>query len=191
MKTAAIVLAGGRSARFGRDKLAELVGGRSMVERAIEAVRPVVDEVLVIAAPDATPRLPADTTLVHDERPFEGPLTGVAAGLAASDADIVLVVAGDMPWMVPAVLARLVRRLEETGVDAVVLESEGDPRPLPMALRRPVAASLAVALLARGERRLRTLRDGLALVTVPDAEWRTDDPDGRTLRDVDTPAELA
>ncbi len=35
--------------------------------------------------------------IVHDDRAFEGPLAGVSAGLAAIEAGIVLIVAGDMP----------------------------------------------------------------------------------------------
>ena len=34
----AIVLAGGRSSRFGRDKLAESIDGRPLLDRAVEAV---------------------------------------------------------------------------------------------------------------------------------------------------------
>ena len=191
MRVAAIVLAGGRSARFGRDKLAEPVDGRPMLDRAIEAVRPLVDEIIVVAAPDAAPALPAGVVLVHDASAYEGPLAGLASGLAATDADIVLVVAGDMPWMVPAVLIRLIRRLEEPGVTAVVLESAGDARPLPMAVRRAAALEGSAWLLASGERRLRMLPQRLQAAAIPEVEWRSDDPDGRTLRDIDTPADLA
>ncbi|MEA2613105.1 MAG: hypothetical protein QOI52_1064, partial [Chloroflexota bacterium] len=41
-----------------------------------------------------------------------------------------------------------------------------------------------------GERRLGTLLEVLAVRVVPSSEWRVDDPDGRTLRDIDTPADL-
>ena len=61
-----------------------------------------------------------------------------------------------------------------------------DHRPLPMAVRRSPAIAVAATLLAGGERRLRALRGrALALAVDPRADWRTDDPDGATLRDVD------
>jgi molybdenum cofactor guanylyltransferase len=189
-RTAAIVLAGGRSSRFGRDKLSEPLDGRPLLEHAIDAVRPLAVEIVVVAAPDTWPDVPADVRVVHDDRAFEGPLAGLAAGLAAVEADVVVVVGGDMPWMVPAVLARLVRGLDTAGADAVVLDGGGARRPLPMALRRSVAADAAGALLDEGDHRLRALRDRLAAASVPDDEWRQDDPDGLTLRDIDTPADL-
>ena len=46
-----IVLAGGRSTRFGGDKLAAEIGGRPLLHLAIEAVAGVVDEVVVVVAP--------------------------------------------------------------------------------------------------------------------------------------------
>ena len=50
-----IVLAGGRSRRFGRDKLAEPVDGRPLLHHAIDAVRPIATEIIVVAAPGASP----------------------------------------------------------------------------------------------------------------------------------------
>jgi molybdopterin-guanine dinucleotide biosynthesis protein A len=190
MTTAAIVLAGGRSSRFGRDKLAEPIDGIPMLERAVSAVAGVVDEVLVVVAPGAVAEIPDGVRRVDDARAFQGPLAGVDAGLAATDADVVLVVGGDMPTLVPAVLQRLIDALTDPSVDAAVLEAGGRHRPLPMALRRGPAIAITETLLASDERRLRALRDGLALAVIPDAEWQADDPEGATLRDIDRPDDL-
>ena len=98
MTLAAIVLAGGRSSRFGRDKLAEAIDGRPMLAACdrCRAARSST-EILVVVAPDMSPGIPNDALLVHDDQAFEGPLAGVAAGLDATDADIVVIVGGDMP----------------------------------------------------------------------------------------------
>ncbi len=191
MTVAAVILAGGRSSRFGRDKLAEPIDGRPLLSIVIDAVRPVVDEILVIVATDASSDHPGDVRAVHDPRPFEGPLAGATVGLATTTADLVLIVGGDMPGLVPAVLARLVAVLvADPRIDAVILDADGMQRPLPMAVRRLPALAAAEALLTSGERRLRALRDGLPLAVVPDDEWHADDPEERTLRDIDTPADL-
>jgi molybdopterin-guanine dinucleotide biosynthesis protein A len=189
MTVAAVVLAGGRSSRFGRDKLAEPIDGRPMLWRSIDAVRPVVDEILVVIAPGADPSLPPLARSIRDPEAFEGPLAGAAAGLAASDADIVLIVGADMPWMLPAVLRRLVLALDD-GAEAAVLESDGAARPLPIAVRRQPGLDRAVTLLASGERRLRALEAGLATTVILEAVWRLDDAAGLTLRDIDTHADL-
>ena len=198
MKVAAIVLAGGRSSRFGRDKLAVDVDGRPLLWRAIEAARASAADVIVTVGPGAAADLPEDlppgVRVAHDARAHEGPLAGVATGLAATDADVAIVVAGDMPSIVPAVLTRLVAGLDDPGVDAVLLGTppgSTDPgRPLPMALRCDPARRTAAELLASGERRLRALPARLGAVRIPDAEWRLDDPEGSTLRDIDIPADL-
>ena len=104
----AIVLAGGRSARFGRDKLAVSIDGRPLLHHAAEAVAAVATDIIVIAPPDVAP-LPVGVRLVHDEAPFEGPLAGLT-GLLAAREPLVVVVGGDMPSLEPAVLALLIRR---------------------------------------------------------------------------------
>ena len=186
----AIVLAGGRSSRFGRDKLAEAVGGRPLLDHAIEAVRPLASEVIVVrrTGDDSSP--PPGTRVVHDPVAFEGPLVGLRAGLAEAASDMVLVVAGDMPDPAPDVLALLRDALDDPTVEAAQLGDADRPRPLPLAVRRDPAAGAADRLLAAGERRLRALPAALRTVVLDQATWRALDPEGRTLHDVDTPADL-
>ncbi len=189
-RLAGLVLAGGRSSRFGRDKLVEPVGGRALLDYAVDALRTMAVEITVVIAPDARLAVPSDVRVVHDPRPFEGPLAGVAAGLGSLDPAVprVIVVAADMPTLVPAVLSRLVAAVE--GHDAAVLADDDGPRPLPLAVRRTVAAAAALRLLDRGERRLRALLVELDVVVIPAATWRVDDPDAATLRDVDVPGDI-
>ncbi len=97
----AIVLAGGRSTRFGRDKLAEPLDGVPLLWRTIEAVRAVADDIVVVVAPGSEPELPADVRVAYDPATGQGPLVGVLAGLEAVRHDTVLVVGGDMPWLRP------------------------------------------------------------------------------------------
>jgi molybdopterin-guanine dinucleotide biosynthesis protein A len=187
-----IVLAGGRSSRFGRDKLAEPIDGRSLLDHAIRAVQAVASEVVVVAAPGAEPSVPDGVRIARDPVAFEGPLAGLAAGLADLDpaVDLVIVVAGDMPSIVPAVLSRLLEALEAP-VDAATLEADGRSVPLPLAVRRAAGVAAARELLAAGERRLRALPHALRGEVIAEAVWRRDDPEGATLRDIDTPADLS
>lgn len=200
---AAVILAGGRSSRFGADKLAVHIDGRSILRRSVDAASAVADQVVIVAgtAGDLPPDVAATdpVRVVRDPSPFEGPLAAVRVGLAAVDAELVLVVGGDMPDLVPAVLARLVATLRDAtlrdalptaGVDAVVLEAGGMRRPLPIAVRREPATAAAIRLLDDGERRLRAWRDALQPAILADAVWMADDPDGRTLRDIDAPGDL-
>jgi len=189
-RVSAIVLAGGRSSRFGRDKLAEPLEGRALVDHAIEAVRSLASEVIVVVAPDAAPALPSGVRVVHDAAPFEGPLAGLLAGLGTARETVVLVTAGDMPELQGNVAEALLDAVAARGVDAAVLEDAGRPRPLPMAIARDPARRAAERLIAGSERRLRALVEALATTVIAEASWRALDPEGRTLRDVDTPDDL-
>jgi molybdopterin-guanine dinucleotide biosynthesis protein A len=187
----AIVLAGGKSSRFGRDKLAEPLLGRPLLHHAVAAVQAVATDVIVVVAPEATIDPPAGARVVHDARAFEGPLAGLAAGLAALDpaVDRLVVVAGDMPSLEPTVLTRLIEALGPS-TEVALLELDGRALPLPMALRPAAAIAVAGRLLASGERRLRALAEALAAHVIAEATWRLDDPGGATLRDIDTQADL-
>jgi molybdopterin-guanine dinucleotide biosynthesis protein A len=193
-RVAAVVLAGGRSRRFGRDKLAEPLDGRALLAHAIEAVRPLATEILVVVAPGAILSVADgnddDVTVIEDTIAFEGPLAGILAGLDAAREPVVLVVGGDMPTLVGAVIESMLLALDAFGVEAVVLEHEGRARPLPLVLRRDPALAQAERLFSGGERRLRALPDALATRAIPEATWRAIDPDARTIRDIDTPEDL-
>lgn len=186
----AIVLAGGRSSRFGRDKLAEPIGDRPLLQHSIDAVRPLVGEVLVVVAPAARPAVPADVRVVHDPLPFEGPLAGLLAGLCAARGSAVLVTGGDMPGLVGGVGEALLAALDAPDVQAAVLEHRGRAQPLPMAIRRDPALTAVADLIETGERRLRALVTALAATVIHETNWRVLDPDGTTIRDIDTPADL-
>ena len=186
----AIVLAGGRSARFGRDKLAEPVDGRPLLDRAVEATASVASEVIVVAPPDVDLAVPEGVRLVHDEAPFEGPLAGCMTGLIAAREPLVVVAGGDMPSLEPAVLALLVRALVASSADTALLEHRGRRQQLPFAVRTGAGTDAARRLLAQGERRLGALTDRLPVRVLAEEEWRPLDPDARTLRDVDEPGDL-
>ncbi|MFL5641861.1 MAG: molybdenum cofactor guanylyltransferase [Chloroflexota bacterium] len=187
-RVSVVILAGGRSSRFGRDKLVEPVDGRPLLDHAIDAVRPLASEILVVARPDAAPAVAADVRIVHDDVAFEGPLVGARAGLVAASESVVLLVGGDMPGLVDGVLHSMVDLLGSA--DAVVLEHEARPRPLPMVIRRDRALAAVDRLVDQGERRLRALIDALETRTIAETTWRALDPEGDTLRDVDTEADL-
>ena len=186
----AIVLAGGRSARFGRDKLAAPVDGRPLLHHAAEAVAAVATDVIVVAPPDVDLAVPEGVRLVHDEAPFEGPLAGCLTGLIAAREPLVVVAGGDMPSLEPAVLALLIRALVASSADAALLEHRGGRQQLPFAVRTGAGTDMGRRLLAQGERRLGALTDRLAVRVLAEEEWRPLDLDARTLHDVDEPGDL-
>lgn len=188
-----VVLAGGRSARFGRDKLREPYRGAPLVHHAILALSAVCGEVLVVAPPGERPDLPGGVPLLlqHDVAEGQGPLVAVSNALANVRTPLALVVGGDMPELAGPVLLEMLRVAEEADVDAIALREGERFRPLPVVLRLGRARPVAAGLVRSGERRLRTLLDALRVAVVDEPTWRNLDPAGRTLFDVDEPDDLS
>jgi len=188
-----IVLAGGRSKRFGSDKLTVELDGRPLLHVAIAMVAAVAGRLVVVVAPGAEPVLPEGLAsridVVHDPEAFGGPLVGLAAALGIVGTPTVLVAGGDMPRMVPAVLRRLASTAGPERA-AVTLEVPGRLQPLPMALDVIAARAAAAAVLERGGRSLRDLLRELGAISIPAPAWLALDPSGATIVDIDRPSDL-
>ncbi len=182
----AIVLAGGRSSRFGGDKLALEVDGSPLLRHALDAARAVAAHVVLVGPPPAD--LPADVVVTREEPAYAGPFAAVVAGLDALDdrATSVLVLAGDLVDPAP-LLPRLLAALDgsdakgRTVEAAVALDAEARRQPL-LAAYRVDALVGGVSGVDAYHRAAYDLLDGLHVVEVEDL--------GRHSRDVDVPADL-
>ncbi|MGY1842522.1 molybdenum cofactor guanylyltransferase [Modestobacter sp. SYSU DS0875] len=180
---AAVVLAGGRAARLGGQPKPQLdVGGRTMLDAVLAAVADARPRVVVGPPQD----VPAGAVLVREEPPGGGPVPALGAGLAAlpGGVDVVAVLAGDLPFVTPQLVAELRDRL--TG-DGVLVVDETGREQLLLGLWR--TAALRTALV--GARPHAPLRSVLGPLTA--VRHRPSVPPGSPppWTDCDTPAELA
>ena len=187
-----LVLCGGESRRMGRDKALLDLEGRSLLERAVAVISPLVDEVL-LGTGDG-PRYPEfGLECLLDVQAGVGPLAGLCAGLEVLDsrgAEWLVVVACDTPRLDAGLFRILLERAEVLGADACLLESEGGLQPLCAVYRRSCAGPVRDALLA-GERRLRSFHGSITLGLVRECEL-PDSLRGRELGfNLNTPVELA
>jgi molybdopterin-guanine dinucleotide biosynthesis protein A len=188
VRRGALVLAGGRSTRMGRDKATLTFDGRTLLEHVLARLAPLVDEALVVARPDQPlPTLPASVRLAHDEVLDQGPLGGLAAGLAAATSEALYVTSCDVPFLRPGVVRLLFERLGEA--DVAVAEAEGRLHPLAAVYRRSVLPQVR-ALLAEGRLRPVFLYERVPTVRVPEADLRAVDPELATLANLNTPEDL-
>ncbi len=174
-----IVLVGGASTRFGRDKLREPVGGGWLVDRPIAVLREVFGA-RVAAVGNCDPRVAARADRhVADRYPGTGPLGGIAAAIEEFGADV-FVLAGDMP----VVTADVVRAILVAGAadpDAwAVLARSDRPEPCIGLYRRACLAALKAQLA--GHRSLRGV--------VPDARMRLVPIDAGAAINANTPDAL-
>jgi len=169
----AIVVAGGRSHRFGRDKLEEQIGGRRLLDGSLDAARACADSVIVVGPPRGG--LPPDVIAVQEQPAYSGPFAAVATALPLVEAGVVMVLAGDLldPGpMLPLLLAALEAHPEAEV--AVTVDVEGRRQPL-LAAFRTAALRAGVAGVDPQDRGAYTLLDGLRIVEVHDpSHWSHD-----------------
>ena len=145
----AVILMGGRATRLDGVGKGDLrVGGRTLLERVVDAAA-VARNRVVVGEPGVSV-LPTGVRVVREEPRFGGPAAAVAAGVAAlpTDADAVLLLAGDQPFVaeaVPLLLAALDADDVDDGVRAV--DAAGRAQHLTSVIRRP---ALAAAITAAG-----------------------------------------
>lgn len=177
---AAIVLSGGRGARLGgTDKGALRLGDRTLLDRALDAVRGAEEVVVVGDRPPDT----HGVTYVRERPAYGGPGAALLTGAATltRDQTAAMVLAVDMPMVTPETVDR-VRRAAAGGDGAVLVDESG---------RRQLALVLDLARLGQiapdqqdwaGLPFWRLLRR-LDLIEVPAV--------GSEARDIDTAADLA
>jgi molybdopterin-guanine dinucleotide biosynthesis protein A len=154
------VLAGGKSSRMGVDKALLRVGGRTMVEIAVEKLREICAQVSVVGTRDD---LGEFAPVVHDLRVGEGPAAGIEAGLVAAHETWVMFVPVDVP-LVPVELLRdwaeAVVQQEDAGCGASLLVMNRERQPAFCMMRRECLGSVRSAM-ERGVRRVNGLLDGI------------------------------
>lgn len=160
-----LVLAGGFSRRMGQDKARLPWGELPLLLHVIERLGSLAAGVVVSARPGQ--ELPAgDYLRVDDRRPGEGPLAGLAEGLAVAGGGgtiPVAVAACDYPFVDPALYTALLAAAP--GAAAAVPTLEGRSHPL-LAVWRSDAAGACARSLARGARRVQSVLDEIGAVEV-------------------------
>ena len=186
----AAILAGGRATRFeGRDKSGILVGGRPILDRQLEALEQISDDVMIAGRSPSTAR-PGDGRIrvLEDRIPGCGPLAGIEAALAAARHRVLVVVACDMPFVGAAFLEYLAGLAD--AADAVVPVTEDGYHPLCAAYTRGCLPAVE-RRLAAGQLAVRGLLDELKLRIVTSEEIERFANPAQLLANVNTPAALA
>jgi len=129
------IQAGGQSSRMGEDKALKTFLGRPLIQRVIERLTPIADELIV------TTNRPEDYTflglrLVSDLKPGRGALGGLYTAIASASNPIVAVVACDMPFASAALVEAAGRLLVEEKADVVIAKTDEGYEPIHAVYRR-------------------------------------------------------
>jgi molybdopterin-guanine dinucleotide biosynthesis protein A len=187
------IVAGGAGARMGGAAKAFLdVGGRPVLDRQIEILRPRCAEILVAVAPsiDPAPFASRGLRVVIDRFPGAGPMAGLHAALAACATPWVLAVASDMPTLDGDLIDRLIDLSKGADrFDALIPRRDGRPEPLHALYRAAIAVDAEICL-REGRRAMTDLLDGVRTRYIEE-----DDLPGlggsRSFANLNTPEDLA
>lgn len=114
MKRVGVLLAGGLSRRFGSPKAFARIGADFFYERAIRALQPHVDEIVVVTLPELVEHIIAEAKVITDlpEVAGCGPLAGIVSAMESIDGDRYIVLSCDMPYVDESVIGKLVHSHE-------------------------------------------------------------------------------
>jgi molybdopterin-guanine dinucleotide biosynthesis protein A len=189
---AAIILAGGRFARFGRDKNLAPLGGKPLIWWPAQALCSAGN--VIIAANNWAQAekylkiVGVGATAALDPLPSEGVAGGLLQGLRSTYAENVAVCYADTPFVVWGIYCKLFEAAP--GNQGAVLEAKGERRyHLSVVNRLPAIKALKAGIEA-GKEDLGSCLEDLELAVVPEEEVLDMDPDLDCLIDVDTEGDL-
>jgi molybdopterin-guanine dinucleotide biosynthesis protein A len=148
-----LVLAGGRSSRFGdRNKLLAQHGGRSLLHHVVRAVKRTTAGRPIVVMQNPSQRAvleralarPADVRFAVDDPAFGGPVAGIFGGVDRIETPWVFVFAGDMPLLRPEAIRYLCGERSERQADAIVPVTDGTIEPLHALYRRQAVEDVRV-----------------------------------------------
>jgi molybdenum cofactor guanylyltransferase len=184
-----IVVCGGESTRMGRPKLSLPFGDETMLGRVVRILSEAASPVVVVGAVNQElPGLPPKTIVARDEFEKQGPLAGLAAGLAALEgrADAAYVSSCDVPLLRVEFIRAMLSAL---GEHEMAIPQDRDHH-------HPLAAVYRVSLQQRVAEMIRAGRLRTSLLVqesdarlVDVAELRAIDPQLDSLQNVNTPEE--
>jgi molybdenum cofactor guanylyltransferase len=180
----AVILAGGKSRRLGKDKSQLVLGRQTLLARSITAMTTLTDDVIVVTGePERLSKL-ATARVVGDVIAGSGALSGLHAGLQAARHDYALVVACDMPFL----NLRLLRYMAiiAPGYDAVVPLWRNEAEPLHAIYTRTCLPAVESLLQSGGGRIVEFYPQINVRYLEPD-EIALFDPQGLSFFNINTP----
>ena len=184
------IQAGGQSARMGEDKALKTFLGRPLIQRLIERLSPIADEIIVTTnRPEAYSFL--DLRLIPDLKPGRGALGGLYTAIASATHPSVAVVACDMPFASATFIETASRFLVEEEADVVIAKSNEGYEPLHALYRRETCLPAIEAAIDADQWKVIAWFPQVKVRVLTNEELKQLDPAGLAFWNVNTPEEFA
>ena len=184
-----VIQAGGESRRMGQDKALLPFFGKPLIQRILERIKVLADEVLV------TTNQPEDYTFLNlplfsDLFPGRGALGGLYTALKAAQYPFVAIIACDMPFVSPELIEVEHTLLVDEDQDAVIPRLEGGTEPFHAVYRRDTCLPAVHAAIQADKWRVNSWFPQVRIRYLSENEIRMVDPRGLAFWNVNTPEEL-
>ena len=184
-----VIQAGGQSSRMGEDKALKPFLGKPLIQRVIDRLSPIADELLV------TTNRPADYAflnqrLIADLKPGRGALGGLYTAIASASHPFVAVMACDMPFASKSFFESAHRLIVQKEADVVIAKTEAGYEPLHALYRREACLPAIEAAIEADQWKVVSWLPNVNTRILSPAELKLFDPTGLCFWNVNTPEEF-
>jgi molybdopterin-guanine dinucleotide biosynthesis protein A len=195
LQKSAVILAGGFSRRFGRDKGLVVLAGKPLIVHVIDRVSKVADEVLVVVSSAEQKNkfetiLGEKAKLVIDKDDSQSPLVGAITGFESANAEYSLLLPCDTPFVSTQIVQFLLDMCTNRSA-AIPRWPGGYIEPLQAVYRTESALTAAKTALKQGKMNMRSMIEnlrGVRYVSMMVLEQL--EPELLTFFNVNTPQDL-
>ena len=184
-----VIQAGGMSARMGEDKALKPFLGRPLIQRVIDRVSPIADELIV------TTNRPAEygflnLRLVADLKPGRGALGGLYTAIASATYPLVAVVACDMPFASTMFFEGARKLMVEEEADVVIAKTDEGYEPFHALYRRETCLPAIESSISEDQWKVISWFPQVKVRILTSDEVKLFDPSGLCFWNLNTPEEF-
>ncbi|MBC7876294.1 MAG: molybdenum cofactor guanylyltransferase [Anaerolineales bacterium] len=185
-----VIQAGGQSSRMGEDKALKPFLGRPLIQRVIDRLTPIADELIV------TTNRPAEYTflnvrLVSDLKPGRGALGGLYTAIASATHPLVAVVACDMPFASWLFFEGARRLMVEEEADVMISKTGAGYEPLHALYRRETCLPAIESAIDADQWKVVSWFPHVKVRILTTEELKHFDPSGLAFSNINTPEEFS
>jgi len=184
-----VLQAGGKSSRMGKDKALIPFLGIPLIKRLRNRFLDMGDELVVISN-DFSSYQDLNVPLYKDIIPDRGPLGGLFTGLSVAKNSLVGLIAADLPFASPELLANLFEKLLISGADGVIPSSEYGLEPLHAVYRRETSLPLVKKAIDQDLWRMNAWFDQADILILSPEETRNLSSFKYTFMNLNTPEDF-
>lgn len=192
-----VVQAGGQSSRMGEDKALKPFLGRPLIQRVIESLTPIADEMIVTTNRPAEYKFLNTSTgsvrrlrLVADLKPGRGALGGLYTAIASASHPFVAVAACDMPFASKNFFESAYRLIVKEEADVLIAKTDEGYEPFHALYRRETCLPAIEAAINADQWKVIAWFPQVKVKILSPDEVKAIDPSGLCFWNVNTPEEF-